>query len=728
MKKNLLFLTLTALLSLSALLFCACSPEEDTPEQRSKLPEFAFEYDEETDSYILANYSGKAENVVIPSEYNGKKVSAVGENAFYANESLKSITIPDSILKIGNSSFADCTNLMGVAIPDSVTEIGRSAFFRCNNLFSVTIGKEVTSIGENAFSCIRLVEICNKSALELDLYKIGNYPLNIYTPESGESKLDIRDDGFVFCQDEEDAYLISYLGKRSELTLPKNYNGENYKIYRYAFQDSASLTSVVIPSSVTEIGTQAFSFCKALTNVTMENGVNSISTFAFSRCSNLTSIIIPDSVVTIGSSAFSDCDKLTSITIPDGVVTIGSSAFSGCDNLTKVTLGKKVQEIGSYAFNCRNLFEICNKSQLTLTRGSKDYGEIALRAINIYTPERGRSTLEILDGGYVFCSDEESSYLAAYFGDVSDFAFPESYNGKEYGIYDSLCSGYDFTEIIIPDSVISIGEGAFNHCENLTSVVIGSGVTSIEANAFNLCSSLKEINVPDSVVSIDITNAALIRNSVSEERFEELILTPIFEMLDTYLSAARDEIKNTSIDDADTWTRFVQRYFGTTDPTTTSNAAKNFFRDYLKFYRATDIDLIKNNDYLFELAAIVMDKDITGSPQFTDFVASGAINDFNSVITTLAQLFDIDTVVKYCPKHKAAGTSSDAEHCQRCGAELSEGTVKDYLFYDSDGKLNPTALFKYLNFIRETLGIFGNINPLNAKVYVPLYMAVKSLE
>ena len=91
-----------------------------------------------------------------------------------------------------------------------------------------------------------------------------------------------------------------------------------------------SLTSLVIPDSVTNIGDYAFAFCRSLTDIVIPDSVTSIGDNAFHFCSSLSNIAISDSVTSIGNNAFSDCRSLTDIVIPDSVTNIGDAAFCGC--------------------------------------------------------------------------------------------------------------------------------------------------------------------------------------------------------------------------------------------------------------------------------------------------------------------------------------------------------------------------------------------------------------
>nr|MBQ8890906.1 leucine-rich repeat domain-containing protein [Clostridia bacterium] len=302
-----------------------------------KLPESTpgLKYSKNADgTYTVTGIGDCQETSISIGIYNGSIVTSIGWSAFYGCSSLTSITIPDSVTSIGGYAFCDCTSLTSVTIPDSVTSIGDLAFNGCSSLTSVTIGNSVTSIGEDAFFwCYKLVEVINKSSLNItkgnfEYGYIGDYALYVH---NGESKIVTVGD-YLFITYENVNYLLGYTGTATDITLPESYNGDTYKIYKDAFYNCDSLTSVTIPNSVTSIGDWAFAYCDSLTSVTIPDSVTSIGYLAFLECRSLTSVTIPNSVTSIGYLAFYGCDSLASVTFenPDGWwYTEDSSATSG---------------------------------------------------------------------------------------------------------------------------------------------------------------------------------------------------------------------------------------------------------------------------------------------------------------------------------------------------------------------------------------------------------------
>ena len=119
----------------------------------------------------------------------------------------------------------------------------------------------------------------------------------------------------------------------------------------YAFSNRSGLTSITLPNSITNIGSQAFYGCSGLTSITIPNSLTTIEGGTFLGCSGLSSITIPSSVTTIGKSAFHSCSGLSSITIPNSVTTIGDYSFAYCNHITDIyCFAETVETVGPNAF------------------------------------------------------------------------------------------------------------------------------------------------------------------------------------------------------------------------------------------------------------------------------------------------------------------------------------------------------------------------------------------
>lgn len=239
----------------------------------------------------------------------------------------------------------------------------------------------------------------------------------------------------------------------------------NKKITSIDFDGCKSLTGVILPNSVAEIGNYAFHGCIALINIIIPNGVTMIGKSAFYGCYGLTSIAIPGNVTTIGDNAFYGCTALKNITIPDSVASIGEYAFFDCAGLTRIIIGKGVTEIGERAFDdCTNL-------------------------IGVYITDIA-AWCSIKFAGYnsnpLSCA--HNLYLNG--NAVYDLLVPYSVTKIDNYAFDD-CER--LRSITISDNVTTIGEWAFSGCTLLKSITIGKGVKSIGYPAFYGCTNLKSV-------------------------------------------------------------------------------------------------------------------------------------------------------------------------------------------------------------------------------------------
>ena len=288
------------------------------------------------DTITITKYTGTNKDVTIPAEINGKPVTAIGDRAFSENFNLTSVNIPVGVTSIGLEAFVYCTNLTSITIPASVTYIGHYAFNYCRSLTSFTIPASVTSIGMHVFyGCTNLTSITVNT----------NNP-NYTSDENG------------ILYNKAKTTLIQAPGAIiGAIIIPTSVTSISWRAFAYC-----TLNSVTIPANVKSIGDQAFNICTNLISITVDtNNTNYASEGGILYNKAKTTLIqapgaiigtvsIPSSVTTIGSTAFSSCTGITSVIIPASVSTISGWAFSGCKNIASITIPASVTAIGSGAF------------------------------------------------------------------------------------------------------------------------------------------------------------------------------------------------------------------------------------------------------------------------------------------------------------------------------------------------------------------------------------------
>ena len=314
-------------------------------------------------------------SLIIPSS-----VTSIGGSAFEGCSGLTSLTIPSSVTSIGGSAFKGCSGLTSLTIPSSVTEIGGAAFKGCSGLTSLIIPSSVTSIGGSAF------EGCS-----------GLTSLTI--PSSVTS---IGGSAFKGCSG------------LTSLIIPSSVTS----IGSYVFENCSGLTSITIPSSVTEIGGAAFKGCGSLVNlyykidekietylryghlyINVECGIE-----YYLNDKKITSVAIPSTITELGRYAFQNCRDLTSVYVSWQFPIPTGSAFYGVD-ISKCTLYVPQGTEQDYwlspgwgDFGKIVEFDATGIDKVTTSNDAKELSRYSVNGQRLAAPTKGLNIVKYSDG------------------------------------------------------------------------------------------------------------------------------------------------------------------------------------------------------------------------------------------------------------------------------------------------------------------------------------------
>lgn len=239
------------------------------------------------------------------------------------------------------------------------------------------------------------------------------------------------------------------------IAYPANEIPKEAFIYRY------KLKSVILPSSVTSIGSKAFYDCQILTSIKLPSSLLTIGVSAFEQCYALPLIEIPASVTKISSQAFDSCYELGYITIPNSVSSIGYKAFANC-GVINLRLPSSLTKIEN------GTFSFCTKMK------------------SIYIPP---SVTSIGSDAFEYCYNLTSIYIPSAVTSIGRSAF----------------SNCGFSSVNIPNSVTFLDENVFYECMKLTSVNIPTSLTSLSYSLFEGCRQLTSLTIPSTITSLNFS-------------------------------------------------------------------------------------------------------------------------------------------------------------------------------------------------------------------------------
>ena len=424
----------------------------------------------------------------------------------FKSTALSEITLSDALTTIGEGAFTGC-GIINISLPNGIEVIPQKAFFDCSKLQDIYIGSGCKEIAGDAFSGCTSISITisesnpyfsiqenvlfNKDKTEIISYLSSNIAEEYFVPNTvtklglnsfNNPKLktitissnvnDISGNPFSGCPSIERIEVSnennSYVSVDGIL-----FTKDMKKLVFYPFFKN-DLTAYDIPSSVTEIETEAFTSpytytynSRKLNTITFPESITVIGDKAFNLFSELNTDINLPNIVSIGKEAFHLCSSITNVSLGTSLKEIGDSAFCDCRKLQTVQLGENLKQIGNDAFyNCKAL------TSITIPDNVESIGERAFSG----------------------CSELSSLVLGKKLKKIEVNTFAQ-------------CK--KLTSVIIPDNIEEIGGAAFSNCSGLVNLHIGDNVKYIRGDAFTYC-GLSEVIIPNSVLSID--NMAFFEN------------------------------------------------------------------------------------------------------------------------------------------------------------------------------------------------------------------------
>ena len=399
------------------------------------------------------------------------------ENYAFAYTGLKSITIPDSVTNIGNYAFAGCKDLTSITIPDSVTSIGNYAFYNCSSLTSITIPDSVTSIGTATFSgCKNLTSITIPDSVT----SIGNSAFvgckNLTSITIPDSVTSIGESTFKYCSN------LKTISLSCKSSLKRNDFGEQADLVSYTNQHLLTKTAAKA-ATCTEDGNKEYWTCEHCGKYFLSDDTNPETAKAVEQAET----VIPAS------------HKLTKVEAKDATCAKdGNKAYWTCEHCKKYFLSDDTNPETAKAVELSETVIPALKHKNATTRGAVKPTETAPG----YSGDRYCPDCDtVLEKGYTYWNEGNLTWKLD-----ADGTLTISGTGamKDYNSDDNRSPVYrnsNVKKIVIEDDVTSIGESAFEWCENLTSIKIADSVTSIGNNAFYGC-GLTSIMIPNSVTKI----------------------------------------------------------------------------------------------------------------------------------------------------------------------------------------------------------------------------------
>ncbi len=507
----------------------------------------------------------------------GTSLTAVPAKAFKDCPSLSEMVIPASAKSLGNQALYNDSGLATITMNEGLETIGNEVFWNNSGVMQFTIPGTVTSMGTNCFyGCTRATYLT---------FRDGTETLNINNSGTRSSVIDAKTTTSLYRDRKYDYFYdcpIRFLTLGRNLTY--NYsdnvsmydvNGTSFKSVSRAsapFINSNELRSVTIGPEVTFLYHHLFNGCANLATLRMGQSIENIYTYTFRNCDKLEKVDLPESLKLIDDNAFADCDALLSATFRGQLRRIGNKAYSNCALLKDVVFNEnntsqpsleignytfekcpeivalsfpgRLNSIGNYAFKeCIYLADITfqdSNSAVTLGHGAAS----TTGSDNQSLPLFGNSNLQSLYLGRNIDYNATSDYGYSPFYNqqyLTDVRFSQSDHVtycKDYLLY----AVNNCKELVLPESLITIGSRSFASMTILEGITIPNKVTEIGTYAFSDDDGLKYAHLS---ASCPWLKEGLFNSCDS---LESIIIPPVVTKMDTKMFANCKSLKSATFE------------------------------------------------------------------------------------------------------------------------------------------------------------------------------------
>lgn len=270
----------------------------------------------------------------------GPNVKTIGDFAIYSNPSMMSLSLPEGVKSLGREALSN-NGYESLYLPGSITSVDYFVCENCDKLKNITFGEGYSVIGYGMFKWCDALE--NVDMSETAITSLATYAFS--------SCLSLKSISFPGTLKEIPGGAFDGCSKLENVEFAEGLE----TIGNSAFAE-CNLQTLVLPNSLTSLGSSAFCFNKELSSVTIGTGITYIPYYCFAGCNSLESLDLPDHVTEIDSRAYAYCASLKNLNFSSAVTTIGSEAFSYCESLEEVDIPDNVTTIGDGAFKyCKAL-------------------------------------------------------------------------------------------------------------------------------------------------------------------------------------------------------------------------------------------------------------------------------------------------------------------------------------------------------------------------------------